>query len=169
MNEKIPRVPISTGEGQTAYKRQLAYDQLGIDPMDVQIVPMLSVQFRRIARAARNANLEGRSTTAAGTLCLLEGCNDPDAKKLVAVFHSIPASYRKLLPPEAYCLAAGVLPTRALELMTVVAVQRTANASMILSTVMHPRVVLKTIEMALTDGGAKERRMLHVATGFIRA
>jgi hypothetical protein len=64
MNEKTPRVPTSTGEGQTAYKRQLAYDQLGIDPKDVQIVPMLSVQFRRIARAAGGANLDGRSQPA---------------------------------------------------------------------------------------------------------
>jgi hypothetical protein len=50
MNEKTPRVPISTGEGQTAYKRQLAYDQLGVDPKDVPVTPLVAAQMTRIGR-----------------------------------------------------------------------------------------------------------------------
>jgi hypothetical protein len=168
MSDKNPRVPVSTGEGQTLYKRQLAYDQLGIDPANVEIVPMLSVQFRRIARTASTLNGWSKWTTVESVMSLLANSNEPDANKLVNAYGSVPSSYRKLLPPEAYCLAAGVPPARALELMTVVAVRQTANASAILCALLHPSVVRKTVRVALTRGGSRERRMLHQAMGFFR-
>jgi hypothetical protein len=169
VNDKNARVPVSTGEGQTLYKRQLAYDQLGIVPASVEIVPMLSIQFRRIARAASTLNGCEKWTTTESVMSLLQSSNESDANKLLKAYRSVPASYRKLLPPEAYCLAAGVPAARALELMTVVAVRQTANASAILCAIMHPSVVQTTVKAALTRGGSRERRMLHQAMGFIRS
>jgi hypothetical protein len=55
---------------------------------------------------------------------------------------------------------------RILEVVAGVAVRLGAQASAILAAVWHPRVVEKTIEMALTDGGTVDRNTLHRATGF---
>jgi hypothetical protein len=41
-----------------------------------------------------------------------------------------------------------------------------AMASTVVASVMHPRVVKRTIERALRDDGTKERMMLHKAMGF---
>ena len=83
------------------------------------------------------------------------------------VYLSVPASYRRLLPVEAFCHAAGVSPWRILEAVTVVAVRQGAQASAVLAALVHPRVVEKTIERALQDDGTKERMMLHKAVGFL--
>ena len=83
------------------------------------------------------------------------------------VYLSVPESYRRLLPVEAFCLAAGVSPWRVLEGITVVAVRQGAQASAILAAVVHPSVVEKTVERALQDDGTKERMMLHKAVGFL--
>jgi hypothetical protein len=80
---------------------------------------------------------------------------------------SVPASYRRLLPPEVFCLAAGVSPWRVLEAITVVAVREGAQASAILAAITHPQVVAKTIERALQDEGVSEREMLLRAVGFL--
>jgi hypothetical protein len=114
MNEKTQRVPISTGEGQTAYKRQLAYDQLGIDPKDVPRTPLAGTQMTRI----------GRLTGCKPALGLLAQFDDPEARKVYAAYTSVSRTYRKLISPEAYCFAAGVDPHRMLEAITVVAVRQ---------------------------------------------
>ena len=91
-------------------------------------------------------------------------CSKPirDEQKYLAV----PESYRRLLPAEAYCCAAAVSPWRILEVITGAAVRLGAQASAILAAVWHPRVVEKTIETALTDGGTADPNTLHRATGF---
>ena len=46
----------------------------------------------------------------------LRSSEDPDARKVVDVYLSVPESYRRLLPAEAFCRAAGVSPERVLEI-----------------------------------------------------
>jgi hypothetical protein len=157
MSEKTPRVPVSTGEGQSAYKRQLAYDQLGIDPSDVPIAPLVAAQLTRIAR------LLGCSRP----LDLLAQSDDPEARKVYAAYLSVARTYRKLLSPETYCFAAGVDPNRILEVITVVAVRQRTRSATIVAAVLGPRIVMKTVDMALQDGGVRERRMLLRATGYL--
>jgi hypothetical protein len=159
MTEKTPRVPISTGEGQTAYKRQLAYDQLGIDPKDVPITPLVAGQMTRI----------GRLTGCKPALELLVQSDDPEARKVYAAYRSVSRTYRKLIPPEAYCFAAGVDPHRTLETITVVAVRQGTQSATIVASIMNPRVVMKTVEVALQPSGYRERRILLRATGFLPA
>jgi hypothetical protein len=67
---------------------------------------------------------------------------------MAKVYLAVPESYRKLLPAEAYCQAAGVSPYRVLELITGLAVRFGVQASTILTAVMLPRVVHKTIDRA---------------------
>jgi hypothetical protein len=149
-----------TGWGQTAYKLRLAYEYLGIDPADVKPVPFLRHNLRRIARCIN----QGESVRPLDYLC---SSGDPDARKVAKVYLSVPASYRRLLPAEAYCQAAGVSPYRVLELIAGTAVRMGAMASTVVASVILPRVVDKSIERALQKDGTRERMMLYKATGFL--
>jgi hypothetical protein len=148
---------VCRGEGQTEYKRALAYRLLGINPNDVQRIPYFETQMRKIARAS--------NTSCA--LALLAESNDPSAIKVQSAYLTIPQSYRRLLPAEAYCHSAGISPWVLLEAITVAAVRRGVMASAIVAAINQPRVVQKTVEMALTDDGIRDRMALHKATGFL--
>jgi hypothetical protein len=157
-----PRV--CKGYGQTEYRRQLGYRYLGIDPKDVEPVPFFQHNLRRIARCVNQGRAKDELVR---PLDYLLSSEDPEARKVASVYLSVPESYRRLLPAEAYCHAAGVSPYRVLELIVGTAVRLGALASTILAAVMRPRVVEKIIERALQDGGTRERMMLHRAAGFI--
>jgi hypothetical protein len=150
MSDKNPRVPVSTGEGQTLYKRQLAYDQLGIDPENVPKARLVSAQLTRIARCVGYSR----------PLEILEQSEDPEARKVLAKYRSVARTYRKLLPVEAYCVAAGVDPERVLETITVIAVRATGRAAVVVASLMSPEVVARTAQIALRPEGHRERRMI---------
>jgi hypothetical protein len=160
-------VPAETG--QTAYKRQLAYRRLGIDPKDVQCVPFLATQLRRIARSVRGVDTDDPPTAPIRPLEYLRNSEDPDARKVVEAYYKVPESYRRLLRPEDFCHAAGVSPWQVLEFITVVVVRERAQVSAMLASLMLPRVVQKTVERALQDDGFRERRMMLKAVGFLPA
>ena len=63
-NRQASRSEVPAGTGQTAYKRELAYRRLGINPKDVPCVPFLAVQLRRIARTVRGASADDPAAAA---------------------------------------------------------------------------------------------------------
>jgi hypothetical protein len=143
-----------TGYGQTAYKRALAYQCLGIDPAKVPCVPFFRASLKRIARLLSHPGIkrEAQRRPIRPFDCL-QASDHPDASKVSRLYRSVPESYRRLLPPEAFCIAAG-------------AARQTGQASAVVAALWHPRVVEKTIERALQDGVTRERAMLHRACGF---
>jgi hypothetical protein len=153
--------------GQTAYKRDLAYRRLGINPKEVLYYPFLAIQFRRIARKIRAGSVEDPTVAGVSALEYLVFSEDPEALKVLKAYRSVPASYRRLLRPEDFCHAAAVSPFRVLEIITVVAVRHVADTSAIIGAVLHPSVVGKTLEMALRPDGHKVRLMIHRAVGFL--
>jgi hypothetical protein len=148
--------------GQTDYKRRLAYAHLGIDPKDVECFPFLRAELRRIAR-----HINANNSSPVRPLDYLRSSEDPEARKVLDRYLSVPESYRRLLPAEAFCHAAEVSPQRILEAITVAAVRQGVAASAIIAAVVHPRVVQKTVERALQDDGTRERGMLHRHVGFL--
>jgi len=166
-NGQPPPTEAPTETGQTAHKRGLAYRCLGIDPRDVQCVPFLANQLRRIARTVRGAGAEDSSVAPIRPLEYLRNSEDPDAGKVYSAYLSVPPSYRRLLPAEAFCLAAGVSPWRVLEILTVVVVRQGVQSSAIIASILGPRVVAKTVERALQNDGRRERMILLRATGFL--
>jgi hypothetical protein len=166
-NRQTSRSEVPTETGQTAYKRELAYRRLGINPKDVHCVPFLAAQLRRIARTVRGVNTDDPAPALVRPLEYLRSSEDPSARKVLEVYDSVPESYRRLLRAEDFCHAAGVSPWRVLELITVVVVRQGAQVSAMVASLMQPRVVQKTIERALQDDGTRERRMLLRATGFL--
>jgi len=160
------RPQVCRSAGQTDYKRGLAYELLGIKSQDVQRIPYFGPQLRKIARAIRGAD-KCRAGNPMRALDLLELSDDPEARKVLEPYLSVPESYRRLLPPEAFCHVAGVSPFVVLEAITVVAVRQGVMASAIVAAINLPRVVQKTVDKALHDDGAKDRAILHRATGFV--
>jgi hypothetical protein len=105
-------VPMETG--QTSYKRELAYRCLGINPKDVESVPFLAVQLRRIARAVRGAGTDDPAASPVRPLEYLRNSEDPEARKVAEAYYKVPESYRRLLRAEDFCHAAGVSPWKVL-------------------------------------------------------
>ncbi len=97
---------------------------------------------------------------------LLAASDSPDALRLADIYYSQSAVHRDAIPIEAYCYAADINPLRVVEWLTAVLVRQGVTASTLLAAQWHPRVVEKTIEIALTADGTAERQMLHRATGF---
>lgn len=174
-----------------------AYGRLGVKPEAVALAPQITPELRAIARTIRRAGQPKKTRKrlkpdgrGAGDLTIaedtrhsaphgpgadlsvswikyLQASDDPDAQKISQSYHSIPKFMRPHLPIEAYCIAAAVSPMRVLEILTAIVVRMGAQASTIIAAVNHPRVVQKTVEMALTDNGVEDRNTLHKATGFL--
>jgi len=146
------RVP--SGYGQTAYKRQLAYAHLGINPSDLRPVAFFRENLRRIARQINRGRTKDRMIH---PFDYLLSSTDPDGRKVAKVYLSVPDSYRRLLPPEAFCQAAGVCPYHVLEVITGVAVRFGAQASTVLASAALPQIVQKMIDKACQPDGHKDR------------
>ncbi len=144
-------------------RRAIAYQRLGVTEAAVLGQPQITPQLRQIYRAIR----KGDANIPADPIYYLRASMDEDARKLMEVYQSIPKVLRGVLPLEAFCLAAGVSTLRVLEIITVTCVRAGATASAIIAHVNHPRVVEKTIEMALTNEGHDDRVILHKAVGFL--
>lgn len=163
-NQAVSRTDIS----QTDYKRSLAYQCLGVDPSRVQTVPFLRANLKRIARLLNRSRGNNETNhSRIHPLELLGFSDDAQARKVREVYLSVPASYRRLLPPEAFCHAAGVSPWRILETIAAVVVRVEAQASAVVASVLSLSVVQKTIDQALQDGGARESLIVLKAVGFL--
>jgi hypothetical protein len=156
--------------GQTNYKRLLAYQRLGIRPQDVEIVPFFRAQLQGLARCISRERHKGKGTqpgSPVGPFSYLEHSSDPDAHKVVKAYQSVPASYRRLLPAEAFCQAAGISPNRVLLMIATVVVEEGGRLTGIRAAVEQVRVLDKTVERALQNDGWRERLMIHKATGAV--
>jgi hypothetical protein len=90
-----------------------------------------------------------------------------DARKVLLAYHSIPHYCRDVLPIEAFCVAAKVSPLSILGILVGSIVRMGAAARTVIAMVNQPRVVQKSVEMALTDDGIADRELLAKATGFL--
>ena len=168
VSEEQASCEVGTNLGETDYKRRLAYKCLGIRPQDVAPAPFFAINLKRIARCInRGARKDDPVSSRMHPLDYLGFSEDPEARKVFDAYRSVPASYRRLLPPEAFCHAAGIAPSHILEVVTIVAIRLGAIASSILAASMSPSVVGKTIAQALQPDGYKERLLLCKASGFV--
>src|ERR1700746_776097 len=165
-NQKTSRWEMETG--QTGYKRKLAYRRLGINPKDVQCIPFLAAQLRRIACTARCVDTDNPDAPPCRPLDYLRFSDDPEARKVLEVYDSVPESYRRLLRPEDFCHAASVSPWRVLDAIALAAVRLGAMGSAVVAAIAQPRVVQKTVDRALgDDADLAACKMLLRATGFL--
>jgi hypothetical protein len=97
---------------------------------------------------------------------LLTSSEDPDCRKVLYWYRVCPGRYRNRLPIEAFCCAAKVSPTRLLEHIVTLIVRQGAQAATIITGLNQPRVVQKSVEMALRDEGVSDRALFHKASGW---
>lgn len=170
-----------------------AYRRLGVDASAVARAPQITPQLHAIQATVRRAG-QPRITTNVRELNdgatmteqihhaapygpgadiltswpqYLHASDSADSGLVLNAYYTLPKTLSRLLPVEAFCVAANVSPLRLLEIITATIVRQGAQASAIIASVNHPRVVEKTVEMALTDGGESDRRALDRATGFL--
>lgn len=97
----------------------------------------------------------------------LRGYDEEDAQNFIAKYDSLAAFDRPRLSVEQIATAAGI---RTLDLLAAATkalfIENQTVASIIAST-SHPKVVKKTVQMALQDGGHRDREMIHIAQGFL--
>lgn len=142
-----------------------AYSRLGIDRALVETCPRVTPQINKIGRMVESFGLN----LPRDPYYYLQASDSPDARAILAARSSIPKTFAKLLPIEAFCIAASVPTTRVPELIVVAAMRMGVQASSMIAAMAHPAVVKKTVEVALTDGGVEDRQVLHKATGFLPA
>lgn len=65
------------------------------------------------------------------------------------------------------CAQAGIAPLELVRVAADVACRLSMYRTQFIVAASHPRVVEKTVEMALTDDGVEDRVTLHKATGFL--
>lgn len=173
--------------------RAAGYERLGVLESDVRASPQITPQLRAITRTVRRVDQPRVTRRVVGETEMgpvvestehrapygpggdlqtawphyLAASEAEEARKVLAVRASIPAICSKALPIEAFCLAASVSPLRILEILTATCVRMGAQASTLIAAINHPRVVEKTVEMALTDAGTEDRATLHKHAGFL--
>lgn len=140
-----------------------AYQRLGIDRARVAEAPRVTPQLGKITKMLEQLGLN----LPRDLYYYLAASDHPDAREIIRVRNSIPRVFAKLLPVEAFCIAASVPTTRVPEMIVVAAMRMGVQASSMIAAMAHPTVVKQTVKMALTDGGVDDREMLHKATGFL--
>ena len=105
------------------------------------------------------------SVTAA--IDMLRFSNETCAIELLTTYDSLPSGDRDRLPIEAICVKAKVSPAAVLGAALMACRTVRGQQSALIAMNRHPEVLQKTIEVALTPGGDRDRKMIHEATGFL--
>ena len=162
----------------TRNQLRAACEHLGVRMEDVERQPIITPQLRKLARDLQRLGEESvpknwsktvKAMLVGTPIYYLKASDSPDARLVLDAYYSISGNHRKVLPLEAFCLAAGVPTSRIFEIIVGTAVRLGARTSTVIAAVSHPAVVRKTIEMALTDAGLGDRNTLHKAVGFLPA
>jgi hypothetical protein len=98
---------------------------------------------------------------------ILEGSEEPDARRLVDLWRRLTKAMQAVVPFEAYCVAAGLATKKAFALVAAETMEQSAKATELLAKASHPAVVEATVQAALKPLGTHDRKMLHQAAGFV--
>jgi hypothetical protein len=135
--------------------RSEALRRLGVKPEQMRGVPEIQGQFRN--------HKEG----IAGVIEAMRAFDEEDAQDFVEKYDSLSPSDRKRITISEVCVAAGLRPIDLLGTATKAVFQYSQTASSLISSSNHPAVTEKTVKMALTDGGHRDREFIHTAQGYL--
>lgn len=142
---------------------QTAYERLGVTPEQVRALPTVTHHLRRLAKAIK---VKGVSVPR-DPLYYLRASDDHAVRRVLEARDAIPFECIRLLPWEAFCAKADVSPLRLVQAMTDVCRVMSKQFATVIASVNHPAVVEKSVEVAMTDEGVKDREFLHKHAGFI--
>lgn len=157
------RAPVPARTGRSAgQSRADAYERLGVDPTEVHKLPQITHILAKLSVGGR-----GSASGIEKAIEFLRGADNDDARNWLAVYDVLPESARKLLPFEAFCLAANITTKRMLEVVTGACFEQSASTSALLAAASHPDVVGATVRNAKHYDGVADRKMLHQHAGFL--
>lgn len=131
-----------------------AYTLLCIEPHEVDSAPRIS----HLLKAA------GIYST---VFDILSGSEEPEARKLVEMRARLNKRQARVVPFEAYCVAAEIAPKKAFGIISQETMDQCGQVSVLLAKAAHPKVVQATIESAITLDGVADRKMLHQHESFV--
>jgi hypothetical protein len=99
----------------------------------------------------------------------LHASDRPEARKILDLWDETSTTYRRVLPFEAFCVAAGVQPKTMFGIVAVQICFQGGDAANGLASITRGDAVDAWIERARTPGGWRERRMLMQQVGFLPA
>lgn len=163
-SRKRPANPLKTGRRTKEQQINDAYERLGVKPADVEALPKITPIIEKLPSGHRGKSGGGADKAVE----FLRGSGEPDARKWLVVYDALPESVRRLLPFEAFCLAAGLSTKRVLEVITGACFEQSSSTSQLLAAASHPTIVEATIRGAKnTQYGGADRKLLHTAAGFL--
>lgn len=170
-----------------AQRRREAYEILEVKEKDVETAPKIGHLLAGIGgfqlvkgedpksdpggfgmvREPDSFSPRGIAADRARILEYLAGSEEPEARKILEYYKRLPGYVAKLLPIEAFCVAAGVSTKKAFGLIAQETIDQSGKAGALLARAAHPQVVQATIEQALTPAGVQDRKFLHQSQGFL--
>lgn len=150
---KRPIHPALPGKSKLT-RVQEAYERLGITKEEMNAAPRITHILRE---------LPGKLDRA---IEFLRGSGEPDARKWLGVYDSVPVSYRKLLPFEAYCVAAGTTTRRMLEVVTGACFEQSDAVAALLSKTAKPAILQRSIKLAQKPKQWEDRKMIMQHEGY---
>jgi hypothetical protein len=157
----VPRIPSRKRVKNPASKakpvstrRTEAYERLGVTEEEVNAEPRITHILRELPGKVDRA------------VEFLRGSDDPDARKWLGVYDSLPESVRSLLPFEAFNVAAGITSKRMLEVVAGACYEQSTIAAQLISKAAHPDLIKKSVKFANKEKNWEDRKMLHQKEGF---
>jgi hypothetical protein len=151
----IPKRARKAKSAPTETVRGRAYAILSVDPLEVAVMPRIEHLFRGIGGKQK-------------VFEYLSGSAAPEARRVLDVRAKLSPSQARVVPFEAYCLAAGVTTKRLIGLLQEEVFEQSRIATSLLVRSRQPELVDYTIGQAMTPHGSKERQMVHENSGFIK-
>ena len=132
-------------------RRRRAYEMLGVQPNAVADAPKIGHLLAKLK--------DGKATA----LEALRASDLPEARKFISKHDNIllPSFVRKTLPFEAFCIAAGISPTRMFGVIAEVIRLQKSQLGAIRAAERHEAIVEKSSEFAL-DPAMVDDRMAHL-------
>lgn len=102
-----------------------------------------------------------------GVVEAMRAFDEEDAQAFVEKYDSLSKTDRARVTISEICVAAGIRPIDLLGTATKAVFQYSQTASSLISSSHHPKITQKTINMAMEDGGWRDREMIHTAQGYL--
>jgi hypothetical protein len=131
-----------------------AYAILGVTPVDVALVPRIEHLFR---------GLGGKQKV----FEYLAGSEEKEARAIVELRSKVSHEQARVLPFEAFCVAAGITTKRMIGLIQEEVFTQSRVAASILKDSSIPHIVECTVRQAKTIAGTQEKRMLLQSGGVL--
>lgn len=135
-----------------------ALERLGLRPKDqsaLEALPLVS------------ENLSAAEGGLPQVIRALRAMDDDDAREFFKKYDILSPTDRARIRIEFIAYAAGVTPLRLQEMAVTALTQQGETVSSVIAATSHPKIVEKSVQMALQDKGTKDREMMHQAMGFV--